>query len=137
MKIVMISGHFDPPTDAHFEYIKQAMNYGSFLICVVASDRQGEMKKGKPNIPAYTRAEMLSAMLRGLGIRHQTVINYLDKETGLVANALRWWKPDVFFRGNDKTLETMPVEERKACEECFIRIEHAQIPFQRHSSEMK
>ena len=49
---VMVSGYFDSFHDAHLDYIKQAMGCADFLICIVASDKQVIMKKGKVNIPS-------------------------------------------------------------------------------------
>ena len=115
MKTVMVSGHFDPFHDIHLAYIKQAANYGDFILCIVSSDKQLMMKKDKVNIPDYARVEILMAILRGLGIRHKVVVNYLDKDSSTIAKSLRWWKPEIFFRGNDKMLETMPPEEERAC----------------------
>ena len=136
MKTVMVSGHFDPFHDVHLAYIKQAMAIGGYLICVVSSDVQLLKKKGKVNISEAGRTEIVDLILEGLHVPHETRWNVWDKETTLVAEALRALKPDIFFRGGDKTLETMPAEERKVCDELGIQIRHAWLPYEAHSSTM-
>ena len=136
MKTVMVSGHFDPFHDVHLDYIKQAMTHGDFLICVVSSDGQLIQKKGSFNIPESGRLDIVHLILRGLDIPHKAVVNQWDKATTLIAKALEFWQPDVLFRGNDKTLETMPAEERKVCDELQIQIVHAVLDRERHGSEM-
>ena len=136
MKTVMVSGHFDPFHDVHLAYIKQAMAIGGYLICVVSSDVQLLKKKGKVNISEAGRTEIVDLILEGLHVPHETRWNVWDKETTLVAEALRALKPDIFFRGGDKTLETMPAEERKVCDELVIQIRHAWLPYEAHSSTM-
>ena len=133
----MISGHFDPFTDAHLDYIFQAMNYGSYMVCVVSSDKQLEMKKGKVNIPAVGRVRILDLILTGLHLQHRAVVNMFDEDTTLVANALRWWDPDIFCRGGDKTLDTMPPGERAVCDEFGIKIVHAEFRIDRHGGNFK
>ncbi|KKL93160.1 hypothetical protein LCGC14_1877470 [marine sediment metagenome] len=128
----MIGGHFDPLHDGHLSYINQAANYGNFLLCVVASDEQARLKKGQVNIPEMARAETMRAILRGLGIRHQVVVNHFDQGNLLSVEALKWWRPDILCRGGDKHFEDMPQEERAVCQELGIRIVHARLEVDRH-----
>ncbi len=124
MKRVMISGHFDPFHYAHLCYIKKASELGDFVICIVSSDKQVMMKKGKVNEPERERAEIVGLILDGLGISYQVLGNYVDKETTLVAEVLKVIKPDIFCRGTDKTIEDMPPEEKRVCDELGIKIVH-------------
>ena len=126
MLSVMVSGHFDPFHYAHLDYIKQAAVMGDYLICVVSSDRQVIMKKGKVNEPESERAEIMSLILKGLGINGRVVVNTWDTYTTQVAITLRRIKPDIFCRGTDKILNDMPWEEREICYELGIRIAHAE-----------
>ena len=135
MKTVMVSGFFDPMHDVHAAYCQHAMNYGDYLLCIVASDEQVRAKKGKVNIPETVRMNFVDVHLRGMGIAHQVAINYQDKD-GSVAEALRFWRPDVFCRGNDKSPETFPEQEKKACEDCGIKVVYAKFTGQRHSSDL-
>ena len=130
----MISGHFDPFTHGHLSYIKQAK--GDMLLCVVSSDSQLLMKKGKVNVPEKHRLEIMDIILTGLGLPHVTVLNIWDKDTTLVAEALRFLQPAIFFRGGDKTIEDMPPEERQVCDDLGIKILHAKLEYDVHGANM-
>ena len=135
MKTVMISGNFDPFHFAHLEYIKKASKLGDYLICVVSSDKQVVMKKGQVNEPERERAEIVGLVIQGLGVKTQVLVNYLDKETNLVARELRSLRPSVFCRGSDKTIDDMPPDEKKVCDELGIEIVHIKSNIQVHGSE--
>ena len=134
MNIVMVSGHFSPFHDGHLSYIKQAMVYADILLAVVSSDKQLLMKKGKVNIPQGGRKEIVSLIIRGLNIPERTEINIWDTETTLVAEALRVLRPTIFFRGGDKTIDDMPPDERRVCEELGIEILHGTLEKDTHGS---
>jgi hypothetical protein len=92
-------------------------------------------KKGKINNHEEDRLLLVDLVLRGIGVPHNTYINRRDTKTTLVSNALRFFKPDIFFRGYDKKIETMPKEERQVCEELGIEIRYAKNRIgERHSS---
>ena len=141
MKLVMVSGHFDPLHEGHISYLRQAakIEQGKIL-CIVSSDRQVIQKKGKVNIPEGTRLLIVTAVLRFLlsswkieDIR----LNTWDTETTLVAEALRAVKPGIFFRGGDKTMDDMPPDEKKACDDLGIQILYAQLEYDVHGKEMR
>jgi cytidyltransferase-like protein len=137
MKTVMITGNFDPLTDAGLDYIEQAMKQGDYLICIVSSDKQLVMKKGRVNIPQHGRFRLIDLVLKGLDCNHMTYINIYDNDTTLVAEALRHYRPDILFRGGDKTLDDMPVEERMACNDLGIKILHGEFRINRHGSDFR
>jgi len=124
MKTVMVSGHFDPFHFAHLEYIKHASQMGDFLIVVVSSDKQAILKKGKANEPALARAEILDLILKGLEIKHKVLVNMIQDETTYVSKMLEYFKPDIFVRGTDKTIDDMPKEEKAVCDRLGIKIVH-------------
>ncbi|KKN63740.1 hypothetical protein LCGC14_0498440 [marine sediment metagenome] len=134
--IVMVSGHFDPLHDGHLSYLKQAIAHGDAILCVVSSDAQLMMKKGNVNIPQRGRSNIVRLILEGMRVLNVVVVNQWDKETTLVAEALRVLKPAVFFRGGDKTIEDMPPEERQVCDELGIEIRHAVLEHDRHGARM-
>jgi len=73
---------------------------GDNFICIVSSDRQLMMKKGKVNIPEQGRRRILELILGGLCYESEdksahTYVNIWDAKTTLVAEALRYWEPDI------------------------------------------
>ena len=48
MKVVAISGYFDPIHVGHLEYINMAKKLGDKLVVIVNNNYQCELKKGKP-----------------------------------------------------------------------------------------
>jgi cytidyltransferase-like protein len=135
-KRVMVSGFFDCFHSGHLDYLEQAVRMGD-LICVVATDKQILMKKNRVNIPEKERIWLLNTFLRGIGCNVPAVLNTWDTNTKFISEALRHFKPDILFRGYDKTLDRMPCEELEVCKELEITIVHAKNRIgERHSSEM-
>lgn len=134
---VLISGHFDPFTDAHLDYLKQAMEFKKPIACIVSSDEQLLKKKGFSNIPEDDRAEIAELILAGLGANGRVFVNEYDDDK-TIAQAIRAFKPNILFRGYDKTLKDMPENERLACEEMGVQIIHAKRRRdERHGSNFK
>ena len=123
MKTVMVSGHFDPFHFAHLDFINQAVKLGDQLICLVSSDKQVIIKKGKVNEPEVERAKLIGQMLIALQRPFVVLVNQWDSD-GLVAKALEALKPDIFCRGTDKTSDDMPKEEKEVCDRFGIQIIH-------------
>jgi len=65
MKIVAISGGFDPPHNGHYRYIEEALKLGDKLIIILTRDDQLIRKKGKVWIPYEDRKYMLEFLLKG------------------------------------------------------------------------
>ncbi len=131
----MVTGHFDPFHDLHLDYIEQAAKYGDWLMCVVSSDRQVLLKKGKVNIPEDARRRTVDLILWGLRLDHVTVVNTWDTDAS-IAEALRHLCPDVLCRGGDKALADMAPPERQACDDLGIKIIHTVFKADRHGSQM-
>ncbi|KKN12791.1 hypothetical protein LCGC14_1012900 [marine sediment metagenome] len=136
MNTVMVTGHFDPFHDGHLDYLKQARELGGFLFCVVSTDKQLMIKKGNVNIPEEGRREIVRLILQGMGVKNIVFLNIFDVDTTSVANVIRMFKTDIFFRGGDKKLEDMPAKEKKICEELGIEIRHAKMNYPTHGAGM-
>lgn len=137
-KTVMVSGNFEGFHSDHLNYIELAREQGDIIICVVSSDKQLMIKKGEVKIPCGDRKRIVGLIAGALGFDNLVLVNDWDTETPLVAEALRFLKPHIFFRGFDKTPEDMPEEERKACEELGIEVIYARDGKEHnlHSSEI-
>ena len=114
MKIVVVSGGFDPIHSGHIEYFKSAKEHGDKLIVALNSDKWLEKKKGKFFMPFSERYSIVSS------------INYVDEVTdfdddhmGSCINALEKIKKEypndeIYFANggdrNDKNIPEMAVE---------------------------
>jgi cytidyltransferase-like protein len=109
MKIVVVSGGFDPIHSGHIAYFKSASKLGEKLIVALNSDEWLINKKGKFFMPLEERksvVENLSCV--------DSVIEFEDDELGSAKNALIKIKemyPDdhiIFANGGDRNKENIP-----------------------------
>ena len=59
MKLVLVTGGFDPLHKGHLEYFKAAKKLGDKLIVGVNSDEWLTRKKGRPFMPFQDRIEII------------------------------------------------------------------------------
>ena len=83
MKIVVVSGGFDPLHSGHLAYFEDARSYGDRLVVALNSDAWLEKKKGKTFMPFMERKLILEA-LRSV----DEVISFEDDNLGSCINAL-------------------------------------------------
>jgi cytidyltransferase-like protein len=102
MKIVAVSGYFDPIHVGHLEYLKMAKSLGDKLVVIINSDYQASLKKGKSFMPEQDRLEIVQA-LRCV----DEVFLSIDKDKS-VCKSLEHLKPDIFANGGDRSLEEIP-----------------------------
>jgi cytidyltransferase-like protein len=108
MKIVLVTGGFDPIHSGHIEYFKSARELGDKLIVGLNSDSWLEHKKGRAFMPWKERATIISAM-------HvvDRVISFND-EDGTATDAIRKVKDIfptgeiIFANGGDRTANNIP-----------------------------
>ena len=62
MKIVLVTGGFDPLHSGHIRYFEEAKKIGDQLIVGVNSDAWLTRKKGRPFMPSEERAEVIRAL---------------------------------------------------------------------------
>jgi len=109
MKIIVVSGGFDPIHSGHIEYLKCAKEHGDKLIVALNSDSWLEKKKGKHFMTFNERKSILDSIQYV-----NKVIDFEDDEKGSCINALLEIKklyPDdkIFFaNGGDRNLENIP-----------------------------
>jgi len=114
--VVAISGYFDPPTPAHIRYMWEARQLGDRLVVILNNDhqlllkRKGTRLEGRVRYPFADRMEIIS----NLRPVDDVVESVDDDET--VAETIKLLCPDVFAKGGDRTLETLPKAEVDACE---------------------
>jgi len=109
MKIVVVSGGFDPIHSGHIAYLKDAKSYGDKLIVALNSDAWLENKKGKFFMPLHERKSIVEA------IKYvDEVISFEDDEKGSCINALETIKKtypseEIYFaNGGDRNKKNIP-----------------------------
>ncbi len=109
MKIIVISGGFDPIHSGHIDYIKSARKLGDKVIVALNSDEWLVNKKGSFFMPFNER----KAILEQLSSVDQ-VIDFIDDDQGSAMNGLKKIKklyPNadiVFANGGDRNKENIP-----------------------------
>ena len=102
MKVVAVSGYFDPIHVGHLEYLKMAKNLGDKLIVIINSDYQAGLKKGKSFMSEDDRLEIIKS-LRCV----DEVFLSIDKDKS-VCKSLEYLKPDIFANGGNRSLNEIP-----------------------------
>ena len=114
MKIVVVSGYFDPIHRGHIEYFKRARALGDRLIVILNNDYQKVLKKGKPFMPFEDRRSIVES------IRYvDEVFVSIDKDKS-VCESLKALRPHIFAKGGDSFIEEIP--EAAICRELGIEI---------------
>jgi len=114
MKIVAISGYFDPLHIGHIEYIKLAKKLGDKLFVIVNNDYQTKLKKGKSFMNESDRLEIIKSIMWV-----DDAILSVDKD-GTVCKSIELIKPDIFANGGDRKNKEIP--ESKICNKLGIKI---------------
>jgi len=102
MKIVVVSGGFDPVHVGHIRYCRAAKQLGDELVVILNSDKFLMKKKGFVFMPFNERKEILEAFACV-----DRVIPCLDKDQ-TVCKTLEELRPDIFANGGDRFLENIP-----------------------------
>ena len=108
MKIVLVTGGFDPVHSGHIAYFKAARELGDLLVIGVNSDEWLRRKKGQEFMPWEERATIISALQDV-----DRVINFDDSDNSAkdAIRKVRAIYPNaqiVFANGGDRTKENIP-----------------------------
>jgi len=108
MKIIIVTGGFDPLHLGHIEYINAAKSLGNFLIVGLNSDNWLTRKKGKPFLTFDERFVIMS------NIKAVDKVIEFDDSDGTAIDAIRISRqmfPDeglYFANGGDRTSQNIP-----------------------------
>ena len=61
-RVVVVSGYFNPIHSGHLDYLEQAKKLGDYLVVIVNSDKQVEMKGSDPFMNEYERLKIVRAL---------------------------------------------------------------------------
>lgn len=120
MRIVLITGGFDPIHSGHIAYINAASKMGDMLIAGVNSDEWLARKKGQPFMSYIERINIVNSLQHVSGI-----IQYDDSDNSSSDAILKIREiyPDatiVFANGGDRTKDNIPEMEKFANDEKVI-----------------
>lgn len=114
MKIVCVSGGFDPVHVGHIRYFKEAKKLGDKLVVILNSDNFLIKKKGYVFMPYEERKEIIENIKWV-----DEVFNCIDIDQS-VCKSLAEIRPDIFAKGGDRTVQNIP--ERTVCEKLGIEM---------------
>ena len=106
MRVVIVSGGFDPIHSGHIEHFKEAKKLGDILIVGLNSDAWLTRKKGKPFMPLEERL----AVIRELRMVDSAVAFNDDDSSSvdLIKKALVLFDDVLFANGGDRTQDNIP-----------------------------
>ncbi len=112
IKVVLVTGGFDPIHSGHIKYFESAKKLGSLLVVGLNSDEWLIRKKGKPFLPLFERIEIVKN-LRMV----DEVITWNDEDNsanGAIDSLLKKY-PDaniIFANGGDRKKTNIPELEK-------------------------
>ena len=62
MKVVLVTGGFDPVHSGHIEYFTEAKKLGDILVVGINSDDWLTRKKGRPFLPFQERLKIIQSL---------------------------------------------------------------------------
>jgi cytidyltransferase-like protein len=119
MKVVIVTGGFDPIHSGHISYLKEAATLGDYLVVGLNSDDWLSRKKGRSFMPWGERAEVLVHMkmvdrVINFDDSDDTAIDAIRKVKGLFPTS-----DVVFANGGDRTSDNIPEMSAKSVEFVF------------------
>jgi D-beta-D-heptose 7-phosphate kinase/D-beta-D-heptose 1-phosphate adenosyltransferase len=115
--VVAVCGGFDPVHVGHLRHFKAAKALGDKLVVMLNSDSWLMKKKGYVFMPYEERKEIIES------IRYvDKVVPYIETANGSVSKTLERLQPDIFAKGGDRTIETLPKDELDVCRKLGIRL---------------
>jgi cytidyltransferase-like protein len=111
MKIVLVTGGFDPLHSGHIKYFKAAKSLGDRLVVGVNSDAWLSRKKGRPFMPIWERAALIQELKC---VDHVEFFRDTYDSDGsakaFIKDSLELYHKDeiIFANGGDRTFKNIP-----------------------------
>lgn len=120
MKVVAVSGGFDPLHIGHVEMIQEARALGDKLVVIVNNDNWLKKKKGFSFMDQNERKAILEAIRY---VDEVIITNHPEDPTDMsVCAELETLKPDIFANGGDRKPDGDPVPEVELCGRLGIKM---------------
>ena len=120
MKVIVVSGWFDPIHIGHIEYFKMAKNLGDKLIVILNNDEQSKLKEGKGS--SFMPLEERKIILQALQDVDEVFIS-IDKDISVIESLKALHNQQtihIFAKGGDRHIHEIP--ETNICRELGIDI---------------
>lgn len=118
MKVVAISGGFDPAHCGHVKYIQEAKKLGDYLVVILNNDNWLMNKKGYCFMHEKDRAFIVKN-IKGVDKVITTKHTKHDEDKS-VCKELKALRPDIFANGGDRFADNIP--ELKLCNDLGIEL---------------
>jgi cytidyltransferase-like protein len=108
MKVVLVTGGFDPLHSGHIAYFKSAQKLGDKLVVGVNSDAWLTRKKGRPFMPGGERTSIIQNLTM---VDHCVLFDDDDNTSKEAIKNVRFMYPDahiIFANGGDRTSDNIP-----------------------------
>jgi cytidyltransferase-like protein len=109
MKIVIVTGGFDPIHSGHISYLNAARELGDWLLVGVNSDAWLERKKGRAFMPVEERLAIV------YNLKSVDAVKEFNDSDGSACTLIEWVKSQfpyateiIFANGGDRTRENIP-----------------------------
>lgn len=111
MRVVLANGCFDILHPGHIGYLEEARKHGDFLIVALTLDQY----VNKPGRPIHSWEDRAATLRWG-----RCVDMVVPSATG--TDAILKWRPAVFAKGVDYSIEGLPADVVAACKEVGAKI---------------
>lgn len=115
--LVAVCGGFDPIHVGHVRHFKAAKALGDELMVMLNTDAWLMKKKDYVFMNFKERKEIIDSIQYV-----DSVVPYVKTESGSVAKTLEKYKPDVFAKGGDRTIDNLPQDEIETCKRLGIKL---------------
>lgn len=121
MKVVAVSGYFNPIHIGHLDMIEAAKKLGDKLVVIINNDEQVKLKGSVPFMPIEERVRIVAA-LRDVDEVVVSVDAYKEKSGEVpICKTLAMVNPDIFGNGGDRPDEKS-IPEAGVCQEFGIEM---------------
>jgi glycerol-3-phosphate cytidylyltransferase/D-beta-D-heptose 7-phosphate kinase/D-beta-D-heptose 1-phosphate adenosyltransferase len=121
MKLVIVSGYFNPLHSGHLDMMEQAARLGDRLLVVVNNDKQQLLKKGKIILPQENRYRLVNA----LRVVDEVILSIDEEppviETLRIIAQTHPYDELVFANGGDRDSDKV-IPETDVCNEYGIQL---------------